>query len=436
MAIKTLKNLTAAEQRGRIFTRPDFRDWVSVLEKNRESLLAVDGRKTSQSELLDAAIGYTQRIGLPVSRLKADGDIIVTGHQPNWHHCGILAKTIATDTLARQTDGIAVQLVLDHDICDTSMYLPEVDNNGALRLRAVLLEQKQQDVPLELRAAASKEQLKQFIYSVTKVSTGSFCCEVWGGNWDIIIKNARLCESAADIVTLIQGQLNREIGLEIMYLPVSLVSQTSSFIDFVCSIIRDAAGFVRVYNKAIINKRQTCNLKANQTIRLLKTDSLNNIVELPFWLVSEFGKRDSLYVRGNERGLGIGTAEKLIDTTASSGDVKELFIRILKKNRYVIRPKAVTLTLFARLQMADIFVHGTGGENYEYITDHLIRNYYRINGAEFTVATATMTLPMGTNGDGSQRGPAREDRASKKVRNYREFFFGLFTRETLEKLLI
>lgn len=426
MVIKTLKNLSVPDQRECIFTRPDFKNWSSLLRKNRDSLSDVDNRNVTRSELINIAAEYTHRIGLPVSHLKSEADIIVTGHQPNWHHCGIFAKNIITDKLARQTGGTAVQLVLDHDICNTSMSLPESDNNGFLRFKTVPLEQKQQEIPLEFRPVPSKEQLRKFIDSVSKISIGSFCSEIWYRNPCSIIENTRSCRNAADTITQQQAQLNRAFGLEIMYLPISFMSQTSSFIDFVCSVICNAVGFVRVYNKAIKNKRQTDNLKPNQTVRPLKTDYLNNIIELPFWFVSKTSKRTSLYVSLNDKSLRIGTTDKIVGTIDSSDDRKPQFLEILKKNKCVIRPKAVTLTLFTRLYLADLFVHGTGAGNYEYITDYLIRNYYRTSKLNFGIATATMALSADVNN--------RNSKISKEVLNYREFFFGLFPKDRLEKL--
>ncbi|MHC4738938.1 MAG: hypothetical protein ACYS9Y_08560 [Planctomycetota bacterium] len=416
MAIKTLKNLSVPEEAGCIFTRPDFNNWPYLLRKNRDLLAAIDNRNTSRSELVNIATEYTHRMGLTVPYLKsATEDIIVTGHQPNWHHCGIFAKNIVTGRFARQTCGIAVQLVLDHDICNTSMSFPESDNNRFLRLKTIALEQKHQKIPLESRPVPSKEQLRKFIDSVSKISIDPFCSEIWCRNTHRIIENTRLCKSAADIITQLQARLNKAFGLEIIYLPVSLMSQSNSFIDFVYSVICDAVSFVGIYNKAIKNKRKTCNLKPNQTLRSLKTDYLNNIIELPFWFVSRASKRASLYVSLNDKSLRIGTADNVAGIIDSSGNKKEQLLEILVKNKCVIRPKAVTLTLFTRLYLADLFVHGTGAANYEYITDYLIRDYYKISKLSFGVATATMTLPANESN--------------------REFFFGLFTEQKLKKLI-
>jgi hypothetical protein len=63
---------------------------------------------------------------------------------------------------------------------------------------------------------------------------------------------------------------------------------------------------------------------------------------------------------------------------------------ILKEHGYLLRPKAVSLTLFVRLFLADLFVHGVGGASYEPVTDYIIERFYRIKPPGFAVATCTM----------------------------------------------
>jgi hypothetical protein len=414
MVIKTLKNSSVPEEKDCIFTLPDFKSWPSLLRDNKGPLSAVNNRNISQTELVNTAAEYTERIGLSVSRLTSAADIIATGHQPKWHHCGIFAKNVITGGFAGQTGGVAVHLVLDHDSCSTSMSLPESDNEGLLRFKTIPLAKKHREMPLELMSVPSEEQLMKFMDSVSRTGD-SICREIWCRDIHGIIANSRSCRSAADVITQLQAQLNRSLGLEIMYLPVSLMSQSSCFIAFVYSVLRDAVGFVRIYNEAIRNKIATDNLKSNQTIRSLKIDYLNGIIELPFWLVSKTGKRASLYASLNDRNVSIGTAVDIAGTIDSSGEKERQMLEILRKNKYMVRPKSVTLTLFARLYLADLFVHGTGAVNYEYITDRLIGDFYKIKNLNFGVATATMTLPASAD--------------------YREFFFGLFPKERLEGLI-
>jgi hypothetical protein len=419
MVIKTLKNLSVPEQTGCIFTSPNFKSWRSLQEENKGLLAGVNNRNMSQGELLGITAEYTHRLGLLTPKLNT-ADIIVTGHQPNWHHCGILAKNIIADKLARQTGGTAIHLVLDHDICDTSMMLPGYGVEDFL----LPLEQKQQDVPLEFRSVSPKEQLTKFIESVLGIEN-SLCSEMGYQNINSIVEKAQLCAGIADFITQFQAYLNQALGLKIFYLPVSLMSKSDCFMGFVYSVICNAASFVTSYNQAILNQRESHKLKPNQTVRMLKINDSNNAFELPFWLVYNTGKRASLYVSINSKSMQVGTEYDTVGTVDLSKDKKQQLLEILEKSKSVIRPKAVTLTLFVRLYLTDWFVHGIGAINYEYITDYLISRYYEISKLNFGIATATMILPTETG----------ENKFSKETACNREFFFGLFPKQRLAAIV-
>src|SRR5439155_19575136 len=65
--------------------------------------------------------------------------------------------------------------------------------------------------------------------------------------------------------------------------------------------------------------------------------------------------------------------------------------------------RALTTTLFARLLLADLFIHGIGGGKYDELTDTLLARYYGLEPPGFLVLTGTLYLPLptfpATNGD-------------------------------------
>ena len=59
-----------------------------------------------------------------------------------------------------------------------------------------------------------------------------------------------------------------------------------------------------------------------------------------------------------------------------------------------VRSRALTNTLFARLFLSDLFIHGIGGGKYDELTDDLIRRFYGIEPPEFLILSATRLLPL------------------------------------------
>lgn len=201
----------------------------------------------------------------------------------------------------------------------------------------------------------------------------------------------------ADFITCFQAMLNSRLGVNMIYLPVSLLSKNDAFTDFTTSIIINAQDFVRSYNSAVSELVKTKKINRRDTIRLLSIESLTGLIELPFWLVSPEGRRTSLYAKSNKTNeIKISTASVELGNLSSAcrGDRTEQLKNILNQLGYRLRPKAVSLTLFVRLFLGDWFVHGVGGAVYEYITGHILEDYYGIKGLNFGVATATVTLPV------------------------------------------
>ncbi|HYM91801.1 MAG TPA: hypothetical protein VEW91_09235, partial [bacterium] len=98
-------------------------------------------------------------------------------------------------------------------------------------------------------------------------------------------------------------------------------------------------------------------------------------------------------------------AEPPVDLPAGPGGIEALTASGLR-----IRPKAITLTMFARLCLGDLFVHGVGGGRYDRVTDALIAEVFGLTPPPYVVATATLCLPLLGTGDGADDGRALERR--------------------------
>jgi hypothetical protein len=60
----------------------------------------------------------------------------------------------------------------------------------------------------------------------------------------------------------------------------------------------------------------------------------------------------------------------------------------------LLRPRALITTMFVRLIVSDLFVHGIGGGMYDQLTDAIMRQFFGIEPPAMCVATATLHLPQ------------------------------------------
>src|SRR5439155_17235609 len=59
-----------------------------------------------------------------------------------------------------------------------------------------------------------------------------------------------------------------------------------------------------------------------------------------------------------------------------------------------LRPRALITTMYARLVLSDLFIHGIGGAKYDELTDLIIRRFFGIEPPAYITATATFRLPI------------------------------------------
>jgi hypothetical protein len=148
----------------------------------------------------------------------------------------------------------------------------------------------------------------------------------------------------------------REWGCHNLELTVGWLSQTTAFAQFARHILGDLPRFREVYNAAIQAYRAANGIRSDNHPAPELAEG-----EAPFW------------VR-----IGTGRRQKATPTS----DVRD------------VRPRALTLTLFARVCLGDFFIHGIGGGKYDEVTDDIIRNYFGIEPPAYQVLSATLHLPL------------------------------------------
>ncbi len=394
MPVEILSNLAVPREENIIFVSPDLKEWNSRTDSNIKELKNIKNRLEAKNELLYSAAAYTKKL-IGYSDINYNSDVIVTGHQAIWHHCGIWSKSVMADKFARCRQGCCLFLVLDHDICNTELVIPAHASSLDLTLHKYSAEICDKPVPLECRHV--NNDIINLIYGLIENCSGYFCGHIWNKHLKHIKDTIPAMVVISDIIIFLQAILNLELGLnKFLYLPVSYLSHSNAFNDFLSRIIEDAYKFVKIYNESIRNQINTLNIKSHETLKLLEVCINPKRIELPFWFISKSGQRFSLYVMNNSDynfTLFAGNEKLAQFKTSSSYSIHQQVLPIIKANKFRIRPKAISLSLFCRIYLSDWFIHGIGGARYEIITDYILEKYYK-SRLSFGITTATMTLPL------------------------------------------
>lgn len=97
-----------------------------------------------------------------------------------------------------------------------------------------------------------------------------------------------------------------------------------------------------------------------------------------------------LQLRRTPEGLTLeSNCERLL--TLQPGNEAEALTSLLFSGQQLV-PRGALITAMLRLLFSDLFVHGTGGGQYDPCTDALIRNWWAVEPSPFAVASASRFL--------------------------------------------
>lgn len=342
---------------GAVLAEPHFDALPALVAANRERLNSSDVKLGGYSLHELRALARREALALAdtgrlTSRRSPDPPLLLAGHQPELSHPGVWVKNFALNGLARKLDGTPLNLVVDSDtLKTTALRFPVFDPRDprSARLESASFDSFAGEVAYEDRSVRDAEPFRTF---------PERAAHLWA-NWGyqpLLAKHWTTGTNVGEAFMALRRERERAWGCDNLELGVSALSQTRAFAQFASHILNDLPRFRASYNGAIRAYRNANGVRsANHPAPELEEG------EAPFWVRSGEGKRQR--------------------ATATS-DVTKL------------RPRALTLTLFARVCLGDFFIHGIGGGKYDEVTDAIIRDYFGIDPPAYQVLSATLHLPL------------------------------------------
>jgi hypothetical protein len=188
-------------------------------------------------------------------------------------------------------------------------------------------------------------------------------------------------------------------GLRTLEFPLSLVSRLEGFRNFAMHLFGRSNEFLPAYNAAVQEYR-TVNRVASRSHPVPALEQDGEWTEVPFWIwTAEDPRRRRLFVRRTKHTLELTDRSKTtIEFKWPSHPDAEILASCEWYNReptnWRIRPRALITTMYARLVLSDLFIHGIGGAKYDEVTDAIIRRFFNIEPPAYVTATATVRLPL------------------------------------------
>jgi hypothetical protein len=373
---------------------------IQLLGSHGEPLMGL--RKRARRQLIDDAIRYTS-VYRDVSWVDAGytdspvrQPIMMAGHQPSIFHPGVWFKNFALSHLAEQTGAIAVNLVIDNDVASgSSIRVPTVDPvTGEVAQQIVAYDVTGGGVPYEQTTINDREMFDTFdkrVREAARTLVDDPCVtELWKHAQAAIAR----CGVAGCALAQARHGLEGEVGLKTLELPLGVVCRTTAFAEFVLSILSELPRFHRCYNDAANEYREAHGIRSTAHPVPNLTEK-GEWFEAPMWIYgNDSPQRKPAWVRLSDDHLVISDrADRELQIDIRFPKLAAEKLANFASPNFKLRPRALLTTMYARLVLSDLFLHGIGGGKYDQLGDRISQSFFMVTPPQFMVISATVQLP-------------------------------------------
>ncbi|TWT43808.1 hypothetical protein RAS1_02080 [Phycisphaerae bacterium RAS1] len=350
------------------------------------------------------------------SRLELGGPVVLTGHQVEFFHAGVFAKNIAAALLARRAGGSGVFLSVDEDVPKSvRLSLPQRTAAGLRRIE-VELPDVDPRLPAESQPPASREHWLQFFTRIASIYA-SYENTPLRDFWTAWLAGAEQRIALVDAFGRAREAVERSLGVSpLRELRVSQLAATPEFRAFAAHLMLNASALAAHYNAALESYRRRHRVRARlRPMPPLRVEA--GRVELPLWLSRPGGVRQRLQVEPPADAAVVlyadGEAvERLPASSLATAAAADDALARLDERGWRLRPRALALSGFARVALADLFIHGVGGAKYDEVTAEFLPAFLGCDLRPACCVSATLRLPLERDlpPDAALRGARRESR--------------------------
>jgi hypothetical protein len=411
----SLPRLRAPVENGQILAAPPLDEIGALLEANRRNLNSVhifsigkslaELRALARREVVAASSRYHRDAEEPVANVASDV-WLVAGHQPELFHPGVWFKNFALHQLALKHGATALNLVVDTDAARPALLHAPADG----RLARVPYDRSSAETPYEERFVEDETAFAELPKRMEAITAQWDFEPMLASFWRDVMKQAGRTRLLGERLAAARRTVERRWGCVNREAAMSLVCQTEAFAWFAGSVLAELPAFHAIYNQTVQDYRREHGIRSrSHPVPDLTADG--EWLEAPFWAWRKGQtRRGKLFARRKSSAWDLRVAgESWPSIPHGRAPMVEAW-RALETQGFKIRSRALTTTMFARLFLADVFIHGIGGGTYDELTDRLIERYFAIPAPAFLVLSATLLLPLPRYPDATKQVRALEQR--------------------------
>ncbi|MFN7877506.1 MAG: hypothetical protein ACK5PB_19455 [Pirellula sp.] len=381
-------------------------DWGHVLKRNAERIAGYPDwilhvRRTARSE----ALCFSDNV-------PNASPLILGGHQPDLFHPGVWFKNFVLNRLATTLRCLSLHVQIDHDVVrEVELAFPTL-RSGRLTLSTQRLPTNHDGAFLPWENTRCSRLLEeQWVEGLDRVvkELNHFgiqpILQTRLGECRGLLKE---CKTFSEVTSQLRQIIEKDAGLVNNEVPMSRLAKGGAFAEFVFRCFDKGEKLLQVYNTS----RDTFRAERSITNPGQPVPELRRAgewIETPFWiyhtteaaeaLIAHSHYRHPAWIRVTAHAVEVANAPSESASIRLQCDrrlsVWSQQYQIWSEHGVCIRPRALMTTLFLRLFVGDLFVHGIGGGIYDELTDLIASRFWDIQMPEFVVASASLHLPFG-----------------------------------------
>ena len=356
-------------------------------------------RRQAREEVYDLALQYTSQyrnVSEPARDLSST-PMILSGHQPELFHAGVWFKNFLLHRLAAESGAIAINFLVDNDLCrGSAIRVPARGASDDFVAQSVLFDSPRDAVPWELRQLQSPEVWEAFPRNVAQSLLPMRGAPLLDELWPDALAAARRTDRIGLAIAEARHRLEERIGLRTLEVPLSQLVSTRAFARFSIQLLAELPRFQDVYNGRLEHYRLAHRIRSHaHPVPALEQE--DGWLEAPWWIYrAEAPKRQRMWVRVLDDQLILGDRagwQAVIEGRLDCDNAASQWLDLLADG-ICIRPRALLTTMYLRMLVGDLFLHGIGGGKYDQLTNAIVREFFGTELAPMAVATATLQLPI------------------------------------------
>ncbi|MEX0701012.1 MAG: hypothetical protein WD069_02850 [Planctomycetales bacterium] len=409
---------------GSLLAHPPSEEAIAAARANSQSLshaeIDVQGRtlvrlrREARAAALAAARRYTAELtGEKPPAPGPEALLFVDGHQPSLFHPGVWVKNFAIAALAAQAHGTALHIVVDNDVLTTTRIRVPAGNRDAPEFDREPFDADRPRIPWEEARVLDPEVFASFgeriAARMAKWGVVPLAARVWPEAIRAVeatrtlrasgsLASAEHTGSLRDAFTAARHRIEVDWGARNFELPLSRLCELDPFLWFASHLLVRAEEFRAIHNE-VLDEFRRVNRVRSRTHPVPALKAHDGWIETPFrvWRTGAPVRRN-VFVQQRAGVLALSDgSDTFAELPIAPGRDACCAVEVLRKlpaQGIRFRTRALTTTLFARLFLADLFVHGTGGAKYDEMTDRIIGRFFGIEPPAFQTLSATLHLPL------------------------------------------